>query len=640
MAEQLRTILKGTDLDSLLSCETRIFRPGYDGYEANAYQYAKTSHDGMAPNMIIYPTSLDEILKIVDWAKKKKIGVAVRTGGHQYSGASSTSGENIMVDLSDTFQDPHADIQYDEETNILRLGISFSLKEYYSLLAERGMFTPGGICTHVHLGGHVQTGGYGMLCRSFGLLSDHVEGFDIVLADGDGQGQARHVSVWKPNSEFASADQLIAGNDDLFWAVMGGSPGNFGILTHVRIRPRHDKDYPDSRMMHFNVDYTPERHRDIESIMTEMSADPELPRNYNYMITIMGPQVPAFDGPKVFEKKIKSGIPLNEDEDMMYRHGEQYGDGVDHAERGEGCQYDMVDSFGPLWRVADKIFEEAVNPQLIVYFSWINVNGEGETIPEEACKLFEKIRGAVGRECKIIDRVLDDPDRNINWDAVLKWKLGMNYKRVDYHHPIPVSKQMLLFSFNDIREFNQSSYKRTYLIEKYDMDTNGYLDWVVKRMEDLDNFASEHDYKVNVCLQNAIAGGIHSAYAEGKPELSAHSWRKEINYIMVLDVFYDPHDEAAKEYAQKWAYQNDVEALNFSEFDRRFLWSTFGTTSDPDQGAVLDTVWDKYFDSREKYDKLIAIKRRFDPSYVFTANALGVDATSAPSHQWPVITEK
>ena len=31
--------------------------------------------------------------------------------------------------MSDTFQDPEADFQYDEETNILRVGISFSLKE-------------------------------------------------------------------------------------------------------------------------------------------------------------------------------------------------------------------------------------------------------------------------------------------------------------------------------------------------------------------------------------------------------------------------------------------------------------------------------------------------------------------------------
>ena len=45
------------------------------------------------------------------------------------SGASSTSGENILVDLSDTFQDPEADFQYVEETNMLRVGISFSLKE-------------------------------------------------------------------------------------------------------------------------------------------------------------------------------------------------------------------------------------------------------------------------------------------------------------------------------------------------------------------------------------------------------------------------------------------------------------------------------------------------------------------------------
>lgn len=43
-----------------------------------------------------------------------------------------------------------------------------------------------------------------------------------------------------------------------------------------------------------------------------------------------------------------------------------------------------------------------------------------------------------------------------------------------------------------------------------------------------------------------------------------------------------------------------------SDFDHRRLWSTFGKKGDPDQGAILDTVWEKYFDSREKYDRLIA----------------------------------
>ena len=108
----------------------------------------------------------------------------------------------------------------------------------------------------------------------------------------------------------------------------------------------------------------------------------------------------------------------------------------------------------------------------------------GETFPEEARKLFERIRGAVGKESIIVDRVLGDPDEYTSLESELKWKVGMNYKRVDYRHPIPISKQMIYFSYDDIREYNQSSYKRTYLSEKHDLDTNGYLDWVVKRVDE------------------------------------------------------------------------------------------------------------------------------------------------------------
>ena len=73
-------------MENIISSETRIFRKGDAEYQANAYQYAKSSHEGMSPNMIIYPTGLEEILNIVNFAKKNRVGVAVRTGGHQYSG--------------------------------------------------------------------------------------------------------------------------------------------------------------------------------------------------------------------------------------------------------------------------------------------------------------------------------------------------------------------------------------------------------------------------------------------------------------------------------------------------------------------------------------------------------------------------
>ena len=46
-----------------------------------------------------------------------------------FSGASSTSGDNILLDLSDTFEDPDNDFQYDKEKNIIKIGISFSLKQ-------------------------------------------------------------------------------------------------------------------------------------------------------------------------------------------------------------------------------------------------------------------------------------------------------------------------------------------------------------------------------------------------------------------------------------------------------------------------------------------------------------------------------
>src|SRR5690606_36648880 len=100
------------------------------------------------------------------YAAANNIAIAVRTGGHAYTGTSSTTSNNIQLDLSEAYND----WDYDAKTGLLRVGISHSLQELNTKLREKGLFMPTGQCYDVHVGGHAQTGGYGQLSRSFGLF--------------------------------------------------------------------------------------------------------------------------------------------------------------------------------------------------------------------------------------------------------------------------------------------------------------------------------------------------------------------------------------------------------------------------------------------------------------------------------------
>src|SRR5436190_1724894 len=71
-------------------------------------QYATSTHQkdhNMYPSLIVRPKGDEDIIKAVTWARKNNVAVAVKSGGHQYSGASSTSGKNIQLDLSNTYKD-------------------------------------------------------------------------------------------------------------------------------------------------------------------------------------------------------------------------------------------------------------------------------------------------------------------------------------------------------------------------------------------------------------------------------------------------------------------------------------------------------------------------------------------------------
>jgi hypothetical protein len=125
------------------------FTPGEGDYNDHRYQYALSSfqdNNRIAPGLIVYPANKQEIVLTLKYAKSQKIAVSIRTGGHQYCGASSTIAPNIQLDLSQTFKNPKEDFVYFEKDGnaFVRTSVSWPLGEFADFLGSHKAFVPHG----------------------------------------------------------------------------------------------------------------------------------------------------------------------------------------------------------------------------------------------------------------------------------------------------------------------------------------------------------------------------------------------------------------------------------------------------------------------------------------------------------------
>ena len=67
------------------------------------------------------------------------------------------------------------------------------------------------------------------MARSFGLFGDHV----LLLVIVDHEGNFKEITK--------------ATDPELFYAILGGSPGNLGVRTYFTIEVHRDSDYQGSR---------------------------------------------------------------------------------------------------------------------------------------------------------------------------------------------------------------------------------------------------------------------------------------------------------------------------------------------------------------------------------------------------------
>jgi FAD binding domain len=117
--------------------------PGTDEYIKWQQQYAfstyGTEHD-MNPGLIVVAENKEDIKALVEHAAKEKKAIAIRSGGHQYCGASSTGRANILLDVSTTFRNPE-DLKYHVEgtQSFVYASVSYSLLEFNTYLGTQNV---------------------------------------------------------------------------------------------------------------------------------------------------------------------------------------------------------------------------------------------------------------------------------------------------------------------------------------------------------------------------------------------------------------------------------------------------------------------------------------------------------------------
>ncbi|KAI8610007.1 hypothetical protein BC830DRAFT_1173059 [Chytriomyces sp. MP71] len=178
----------------------------------DTYRHGERIRQNRFPAAVVYANSESDIKTALQCATANGYHAVVRSGGHSYEALSSMDGQ-LVIDISGYNV---VTVNAARKTAVAQVGVR--LGNLYTALSPSNLLFPAGTCATVGLGGQLSAGGYGMLGRYLGLAIDNVLSFRVM----DYQGS---VQIASPSS-----------NPDLFWAMLGGGGGVYGIMLDATLR--------------------------------------------------------------------------------------------------------------------------------------------------------------------------------------------------------------------------------------------------------------------------------------------------------------------------------------------------------------------------------------------------------------------
>ena len=184
------------------------------GPQDAGYDAARAVHNGLVdrrPAVIVRCRTTNDVVAALTFARRMRLEVSVRGGGHNVAGRAVTDG-GVMIDLAEM---KAIAIDPDRATATAEGGVLWG--ELNDAAAKHGLAVTGGTVSGTGIAGYTLGGGLGWLMAKHGLAADNLVAVELVTAEGD----ILHVDA--------------AAHPDLFWALRGGG-GNFGIATWFTYR--------------------------------------------------------------------------------------------------------------------------------------------------------------------------------------------------------------------------------------------------------------------------------------------------------------------------------------------------------------------------------------------------------------------
>jgi FAD/FMN-containing dehydrogenase len=195
------------------SLRGRLLLPGNEGYDT-ARRVINGSID-KHPALIAQCKGAADVSQSVSFAREHGLLLAVKCGGHSFSGKSTCDG-GMMIDLS-----PLQGVRVDPLARTAWVAGGSLLGSMDEETMGFGLVTTAGTVSHTGVGGLTLGGGFGRVGRRFGLALDNVISVDIITADHPMQRQVIGGEIVFPIEQARDvlkfyADYSASAPDDLY----------------------------------------------------------------------------------------------------------------------------------------------------------------------------------------------------------------------------------------------------------------------------------------------------------------------------------------------------------------------------------------------------------------------------------------